>query len=116
MGNIDSAGTWGSYLGLMLLGGVFTGIGIFASVITKDQITAFITAVFLCFVLYQGFSSLARVDDASNFSYLISQLGIDYHYNSIRKGLIDTRNVVYFLSVIALMLLGTKLILGSRKW
>jgi ABC-2 type transport system permease protein len=116
IGNIDSAATVGSYIGLALLGAVFTAIGIFASAITKDQIVAFIVAFFLCFAIYQGFASLANVNDASNFSYWIVQLGIDYHYASVRKGLIDSRNLVYFLSVIALMLLSTKLVLGSRKW
>lgn len=115
-GNIDTAGTIGSYIGLILLGAVFTAMGVFASAITKDQIISFIVAFFLCFVLYQGFASLASVDDASNFSYFIVQLGLDYHYASIRKGLVDSRDVIYFLSVIVLMLMSTKLVLGSRKW
>lgn len=115
-GNIDTAGTIGSYIGLVLLGAVFTSIGIFASAITRDQIVSFILALFLCFIIYQGFSALASVNDAGGFSYWIIQLGIDYHYASVRKGLIDSRNVVYFLSVIALMLLSTKLVIGSRKW
>ena len=115
-GNIDSAGTFGSYIGLVLLGAVFTSIGIFASSLTENQIIAFIFAIFLCFSIYQGFASLASVNDTSNFSYIIVQLGIDYHYNSIRKGLIDSRNLVYFLSVIGLMLFATKLVLSSRKW
>jgi ABC-2 type transport system permease protein len=115
-GNIDTAGTIGSYIGLVLLGAVFTSIGIFASAITRDQIVSFILALFLCFVIYQGFSALASVNDAGGFSYWITQFGIDYHYASVRKGLIDSRNLIYFFSVIALMLLSTKLVLGSRKW
>lgn len=116
VGNIDMAGTLGSYIGLILLTSVFTAIGIFASVINKDQITAFITTLFLCFVLYQGFSSFASKEDSSGFSFFLIQLGIDYHYDAIRKGLIDSRNVIYFVSLIALMLFSTKLVLGSRKW
>lgn len=116
VGNIDSAGTLGSYIGLILLASVFTAIGVFSSVITKDQIAAFVIALFLCFILYQGFASLASLDDSSGFSFFVTQLGIDHHYLSVRKGLIDSRNVVYFVSLVMLMLLSTKLVLGSRKW
>lgn len=116
VGNIDTAGTIGSYIGLVLLGAVFTSIGIFASVVTKDQIVSFIVATFLCFIFYDGFASLASYNDTSFFSYFITQLGINFHYSSIRKGLIDSRNLVYFISVISLMLIATKLILNSRKW
>lgn len=116
VGNIDRSGTLGSYIGLFLLAATFTSVGIFASVISKDQIVSFIIAVFFCFILHDGFSSLASVDDASNFSYFITKLGINYHYASIRKGLIDSRNLMYFLSVIVIALMATKLVLGSRKW
>ncbi|MGB0523842.1 MAG: gliding motility-associated ABC transporter permease subunit GldF [Flammeovirgaceae bacterium] len=115
-GNIDSAAVVGSYIGLFLLGAVFTAIGIFASSITDNQIVAFILAVFFCFVLYEGFTSLSAIDTWGEFSYFISQLGIDYHYNSVSKGLLDSRNFIYFLSVIVIMLQCTKLKLGSRKW
>ncbi len=116
VGNIDSAGTMGSYFGLIMLGAVFTSIGIFASAITKDQIVAFVFAFVLCFLFFQGFSAISNADNTDWFSYIIVQLGIEYHYASVRKGLIDSRNVVYFLSLIFLMLLSTKLALGSRKW
>ena len=116
VGNIDSAGTMGSYIGLVLLGGVFTAIGIFASAITKDQIVSFVVALVLCFVMYQGFSAISNAENTDWFSYMIVQIGIEYHYASVRKGLIDSRNVIYFLSVISVMLLSTKLVLGSRKW
>jgi ABC-2 type transport system permease protein len=114
-GNIDSAGVFGSYIGLLLLGGVFTSVGIFASSISDNQIIAFIIAAFLCFVLYAGFSFMAALGSGEG-AYLISQLGIDYHYQALSKGLIDSRNVVYFISVIALMLMATRLVIGSRKW
>jgi ABC-2 type transport system permease protein len=116
VGNIDSAGTTGSYIGLVLLGAVFTSIGIFASAITKDQIVSFVLAFVLCFLLFQGFSAISNAENTDWFSYIIVQLGIEYHYASIRKGLIDSRNIVYFLSVILFMLFSTKLVLGSRKW
>jgi ABC-2 type transport system permease protein len=116
VGNIDSAGVFGSYIGLVLLGAVFTAIGIFASGISDNQITSFIVAAFLCFILYAGFSSLTSIDAWGELAYFINQLGIDYHYKALSKGLIDSRNVIYFLSVIALMLMATKLVLSSRKW
>jgi ABC-2 type transport system permease protein len=116
VGNIDTAGVAGSYIGLILLGGVFMSIGIFASSITENQIVAFITAVFLCFILYSGFGSLAQINTMGSWSLALEQMGILYHYQSMSKGLLDTRNLVYFISVVAIMLMSTNLILKSRKW
>lgn len=116
VGNIDTAGVAGSYVGLFLLGAVFAAIGVFASSITENQIVAFLVALFLCFILYTGFSSLAAIDVWGTGSYIIQQLGILYHYNALSRGLIDSRNLVYFLSMIILMLSLTKLVLSSRKW
>lgn len=115
-GNIDSAGTTGSYIGLVLLGAVFTAIGIFASSLTSEQVTSFILALLLCFLFFFGFNLIAYIDDSSFLSYFLLQCGIDYHYASMRKGLIDSRDLVYFFSVIVLMLLATKFVLGMRKW
>jgi ABC-2 type transport system permease protein len=116
VGNIDTAGVSGSYVGLALLGGVFTSIGLFASSISENQIVAFIIAVFLCFILYSGFGSLAAVDVWGQFSLALEQLGILYHYNSLSKGLLDSRNLIYFISMATIMLMLTHLILKSRKW
>ena len=115
-GNIDSAGVTGSYFGLFLLGSVFTSIGIFSSSFTENQVTAFIIAVFLCFFLYFGFDAISGIGLLRGVADVIDQLGILYHYNSMSKGLIDTRDLVYFLSIISGMLLLTNLILRSRKW
>lgn len=115
-GNIDTAGVIGSYIGLLLLGGVFAAIGIFASAISTNQIVSFIVAVFLCFIIYSGFESIASINNWGVFSAFLEQLGVVYHYNSLSKGLVDSRDVIYFLSVVVLMLLLTKLILSSRKW
>jgi ABC-2 type transport system permease protein len=115
-GNIDTAAVIGSYIGLILLGGVFTSIGIFASIITDNQVVAFILAVFFCFILYTGISSLTSLSFLGSGAYLISQLGIDYHYISVSRGLIDSRNLAYFLSLIVLFLYATYLVLRSRKW
>jgi ABC-2 type transport system permease protein len=115
-GNIDSAAVFGSYIGLSLLGAVFTSIGIFASVISTNQIVSFIIAVFLCFIVYMGFFYLSGLEVWGAAASLIDQLGIAYHYDALSKGLIDSRDVLYFISIIAIMLLLTRLILGSRKW
>lgn len=115
-GNIDTAGVAGSYIGLFLLGSAFAAIGIFASSVTENQIVAFLIAIFLCFLLYSGFSSLSAIDVWGTGSYVIQQLGILYHYNALSRGLIDSRNLFYFLSLIILMLSFTKLVLSSRKW
>jgi ABC-2 type transport system permease protein len=115
VGNIDSAATVGSYLGLALLAGVFVAMGVFASAITRDQIIAFLVAVVGCFLVYSGFDSLASVFDGSP-AYYISQLGIAAHYRDISKGLIDSRDLTYFFSLMAGLLLATRLVLQSRNW
>jgi len=115
-GNIDSAAVAGSYIGLILLGAVFTAIGILSSSLTDNQIVAFIMSVFLCFIMYEGFTSISSLEISADYAYIISQLGIDYHYSSVSKGLIDSRNLIYFLSLIVVILSLTKLVLGSRKW
>jgi ABC-2 type transport system permease protein len=115
-GNIDSAGVAGSYIGLFLLGAAFAAIGLFASAITVNQIVAFLLAVFLSFLLYTGFSSLAALDMWGTTGYIISQLGIQFHYTALSKGLIDSRPLVYFFSLIFLFLFATKTVLASRRW
>ncbi|WP_027002385.1 gliding motility-associated ABC transporter permease subunit GldF [Hugenholtzia roseola] len=115
-GNIDTAAVMGSYIGLFCLAAVFTAIGIFASSITENQIVAFIIAVFVSFILYEGFTSLSQINVWSQAAYTISQLGIDFHYNALSRGLIDSRNLLYFLSLIVVMLYATRTVLRSRKW
>jgi len=115
-GNIDSAAVVGSYIGLFFLAGVFAAIGVFASSISDNQIISFVVAVFLCYIIYTGFDLIASIPVWGSYSYMISQWGISYHYSAISKGLVDSRDVLYFLSVIASMVLATKLVLKSRKW
>ena len=114
-GNIDSAATVGSYLGLALLAAVFAAIGILASALTRDQIIAFLVAVVGCFLIYSGFDSLASVLQGSS-AYYVSQLGIAAHYRDLSKGLVDSRDLVYFFSVVAVALQATRLALRSRNW
>jgi ABC-2 type transport system permease protein len=115
-GNIDTGAVIGSYLGLFLLGSAFTAIGVFASSITKNQIIAFAIAVFLCFFAYSGFYSVSRVSVFSSVEDALANLGIAAHYQSISRGVLDTRDAVYFVTFVALFLGLTKLALGGRKW
>ncbi|RYD86669.1 MAG: gliding motility-associated ABC transporter permease subunit GldF, partial [Sphingobacteriales bacterium] len=94
-GNIDTGAVIGSYIGLLLLGAAFVAIGLFASSITKNQIIAFTIAVFLSFFFYSGFDSLSQLLSLQNIS--LQSLGITEHYQSVSRGVLDTRDLVYFL-------------------
>lgn len=115
-GNIDTPGVMGSYIGMILLGGVFCSIGILASSLTSNQIVSFIVSAFLCFIFYSGFNSAASLISDGESSLLVKQFGIVYHYESMSKGLIDSRDLVYFLGIGGIMLLFTKVVLSSRSW
>lgn len=107
-GNFDSGEMIGSYLGLVLLSAVFTAIGIFASTFSKNQIVAFISAVLLCFLSFFAFEGLSDWDLFGSDIYALAYLGISFHYESISRGVLDTRDLIYFLSLIALFLSFTK--------
>ncbi len=115
-GNIDQGAMWGSYIGLLLLGAVFVSIGLFSSSITDNQIISFIIAVAMSGFVYMGFEFIWSLDLFGNFDLLIRSLGISSHYASISRGVVDTRDLIYFLSVIAFFILLTKFSLASRKW
>ncbi|WP_017257860.1 gliding motility-associated ABC transporter permease subunit GldF [Pedobacter arcticus] len=115
-GNIDSGAVIGSYIGLFLLGATFVAIGVFSSSLTKNQIIAFTIAVFLSFFAFSGFDSMSQILSLQKFDSVLINLGINEHYQSISRGLLDSRDLIYFLSVIALFLLVTKTVLGGRKW
>ncbi len=115
-GNIDAGGFWGSFIGLLFLGATFVSIGIFASSLSDNQIIAFILAVILSAFLYLGFEFIYSLELFGPIDLFIRSLGISAHYSSVSKGVIDTRDVVYFLSVIAVFLFLTKLSLARRKW
>lgn len=115
-GNIDTGGMWGSYIGLFFLASGFVAVGIFSSSITENQIISFIVAVFLCFFFYLGFDSISNLALFGKVDAFIIQLGIQEHYISMSRGVIDTRDVVYFFSLAAFFLLLTKTVLESRKW
>jgi ABC-2 type transport system permease protein len=116
VGNIDTGGMWGSYIGLLFLGAGFVSIGIFASVITENQVVSFILALFLCYFFYTGFDFIASFALFGKIDNLVMGLGINNHYISMSRGVIDTRDIIYFLSLISLFLISTKTVLQSRKW
>ncbi len=115
-GNMDMGATWGSYLGLLFLGAGFVSIGLFASSLTDNQIVSFIVSIFLCGFAYIGFEFIYSLDMFGNFDLFIRNLGIYAHYTSISRGVVDSRDVLYFLSLIVIFLLLTKVKLESRKW
>lgn len=102
--NLDAGGTWGSYIGLLLLGGAYVSIGLFASSITNNQIVSFLVAMVLCFVMYTGFSSIADFATFGGLESFVINLGMAAHYESLSRGLIDTRDVIYFFCLIAVFL------------
>ncbi len=115
--DVDTGAIAGSYIGLFLLGGIFTAIGTWCSSFNKSTVVAFLLSVFFCFMLYSGFDALSRIPVFNGGAdYYLQLLGVQYHYQSISRGVIDLRDVVYFLSVIALFLFLTKLSLDKRKW
>jgi ABC-2 type transport system permease protein len=116
VGNIDSGGVFGSYIGLLLLGASFISIGLFSSSITSNQIVAFIISVVLSGFLFLGFEFIFNLSLFGDAGLLIKTLGIYDHYTSISRGVLDTRDIIYFISIIALFLFLTRFSLQSRKW
>ena len=104
VGNIDIAGSIGSYLGLFLLSSLFVSIGLFASSTTNNQIVSLLTAVIICSMFYFGFDLLARGFEQGFVQLIIENIGADYHYRSLSKGVIDSRDIIYFVSLIVIFL------------
>ena len=114
-GGIDTGATIGSYIGLFFLSAVFTAIGIFCSSWTNNAVVAFMGAAFACFLLYSGFGAVSQLPVfAAGADYYIEMIGIDFHYRSISRGVIDSRDLIYFLSVIFLFLSLTNRNLATR--
>lgn len=113
--DIDYGAIFTGYLGLLLLGAVYSSIGIFASSISKDQIVAFIIGVFLVLLFYLMDKTILLFTPPFMASF-IQYLAVDYHLTNISRGVIDSRNIIYFLSVISFFLFMTIRLLESRKW
>lgn len=116
VGNIDSGATWGAFIGLLLLAACYASMGVFASSLTDSQIVAFILAAVLCFFIYLGFDGVAEIPFFKSINSIIVNLGINEHYKSISRGVIDIRDIAYFLGVIIIFLSATKFRLKARKW
>ena len=114
-GNLDSGVILGSYFGLIFLGACYAAIGIFASILSPNQIVSFILAIFLCFIAYFAFEALADLNLFRSGAFGIEDLGLDAHYESISRGIIDTRDIIYFLSFISFFLVLTNLSLSSKR-
>ena len=112
-GNIDMGSTIGSYFGLLFLIGAYSAIGIFTSTLSDNQIVAFIVAVFLCFFFYFGFEGLASL--VPTIATLISAIGMQDHFKSMGRGVLDTRDILYFVSITFLFLSFTVYKLKSFK-
>jgi ABC-2 type transport system permease protein len=115
VGNIDSAAVFSSYLGLFLLGCVFAAIGVLMSAFTDNQVTAFVLSFVVCLMFFYGIGQLAQLPFMGNFGYFFNQLGLDYQYNALGKGLLDSRNIIYFLTVIFVALWVTKFKISTLK-
>jgi ABC-2 type transport system permease protein len=115
-GNLDKGATLGAFIGLFFLAAVYASAGIFASSITDNQVIAFIIAVLFCFVLFMGFDSFAYLPGLKKLDEFVINLGINEHYKSISRGVIDSRDVIYFIAVSVIFVEATRLMLLSRKW
>jgi ABC-2 type transport system permease protein len=108
-GGLDIGATIGSYIGLLLLSGAFISIGLAASSFTNNTVVAFIAGAFVCFMLYIGFDALSKLPIFSGtLDYYIEMLGINFHYQSVSRGVIDTRDLVYFFVIIFFFLFITQ--------
>ncbi len=116
VGNIDTGATWGSYFGLLWLGSIYVSIGIFSSSLTDNQIVSFILSMVLCAAMYILFDLLSGISLFHGIDYYVQWLGIQAHYQSISRGVLDSRDLVYFISVTVFFLWLTKTRLESRKW
>ncbi|KQN33413.1 gliding motility-associated ABC transporter permease subunit GldF [Pedobacter sp. Leaf41] len=114
-GNVDSGAIIGSYIGLFLLGATFTSIGLFSSALTKNQVVAFVICAALCAFAFLGFDYSSQVISLQNIEGFITNLGINQHYNSISRGVLDSRDLIYFITASCLFLFFTKLVIGGKR-
>ena len=108
-GTIDSGGILGSYIGLLLLSATYGAVSLYCSSLTSNAVVAFLLSGFICLILYFGFNAISKLTlFQGSADYYIEMIGIDFHYKSISRGVLDSRDLVYFLSVITLSLFVTK--------
>jgi ABC-2 type transport system permease protein len=115
--NLDTGSIIGSYIGLLFLATGFTAVGVFCSSLTNNQVVAFLIALFSCYLFYVGFEALSKIPSfTGGIDYYLSMVGMSFHYNSISRGVIDTRDVTYFTSVVILFVALTRISLNRRTW
>ena len=114
-GNLDKGGIWGAFIGLFFLASVYASAGIFASSLTDNQVIAFIIAVLICFFLFMGFDSFAYLPGLKNLDEFVIRLGINEHYKSISRGVLDIKDVVYFVAVVVILNEATRFHLLKNK-
>ena len=115
--NLDTGAIIGSYIGLLFLASGFTAVGVFCSSLTSNQVVAFLIALFACYLFHSGFEALSKIPSfTGGIDYYLSMVGMSFHYNSISRGVIDTRDVVYFVSVVVLFVALTRTSLNRRSW
>ena len=114
-GTIDTGGITGSYIGLFLLAAVFAAIGLCCSGFSNNAVVAFLISVFACLILYFGFNAVSKLPAfQGSADYYIEMAGIDFHYRSVSRGVLDSRDIIYFFSIIFLFLLITVKKIGKR--
>ncbi|MBL7811636.1 MAG: gliding motility-associated ABC transporter permease subunit GldF [Bacteroidetes bacterium] len=116
VGNVDTGSMWGSYFGLLWLGAAYASIGIFASAVTDNQIVALILSMAVCLFFYMLIGMVGDIKALDSIGKSVEWFGLDYHYDSLSRGVLDTRDVLYFASFSALFIWFTKLVFESRKW
>lgn len=115
--NLDTGAIIGSYIGLLFLASGFTAVGVFCSSLTSNQVVAFLVALFACYLFHSGFEALSKIPSfTGGIDYYLSMVGMSFHYNSISRGVIDTRDIVYFVSVVVLFVALTRTSLNRRSW
>jgi ABC-2 type transport system permease protein len=114
IGSIDVGPVIGGYIGLLLMGAVYIGIGVFASSLTENQVVAFIISFLIVFVLFMLDKVLIYVPEG--LTSVVQFLGIDYHFSNIARGVIDSRDIIYYLSALGFSIVLASTSMESRKW
>jgi ABC-2 type transport system permease protein len=115
-GNLDKGGTWGAFTGLFFLAAIYASAGIFSSALTDNQVIAFIIAVLISFFMFMGFDSFAYLPGLKKLDEFVIGLGINEHYKSMSRGVIDLKDMLYFVAISVIFNEATRLVLLSRKW
>jgi ABC-2 type transport system permease protein len=113
--NVDTGAFWGAFVGLFLVASSFAAIGIFASTLTSNQVVAFLVGILISLFMFLGFDLLSQIPFLRPISQIIAYLGIGFHYQSLSKGVLDTRDIIYLLSVIAVFIYASVLIIKQRR-